>query len=117
MTPPPAQNASGPLAVMTGVVGNALTTTLVPAEVPMQPFVFVTVTLYEPVVFTVIDCVVAPFDQRYDAAALEVSVTLPPAQKVVAPPGVIVAVGTGLTVTGIAALVAEHPLAFVTVTL
>jgi hypothetical protein len=64
VTLPPAQNVVGPLAVMTGVAGNALTTTLVGAELPLQPFASVTVTLYEPVAFTVIDCVMAPFDQR-----------------------------------------------------
>jgi hypothetical protein len=43
---------------------------------------------------------------------LDVSVTLPPAQKVVGPPGVIVGVaGTGLTVTDVAAEGAlEQPL-------
>ena len=44
--------------------------------------------------------VVAPVDHKYVEAKLELSVTLPPAQKVVAPEGVIVGVaGTGLTVT------------------
>jgi hypothetical protein len=40
-----------------------------------------------------IDCVVAPFDQRYEEPALAVSVTDPPAQYVVGPEGVIVAAG------------------------
>ena len=62
-------------------------------------------------------CVVAPFDQRYDEAADAVSVTLPPAQKVVGPEAVIVAVGLVLTVTVVAVEVALQPLAFVTVTL
>ena len=35
-----------------------------------------------------IDCVVAPVDQRYDAPLDAVSVTLPPAQNVVGPPAV-----------------------------
>ena len=64
-----------------------------------------------------IDCVVAPFDQRYDAPLDAVSVTLPPAQNVVGPPAVIVAVGIGLTVTTVGAEVALQPFAFVTVTL
>src|SRR3954471_14158994 len=38
-----------------------------------------------------IACVVAPFDQRYDAPLLAVSVTLPPGQNVVGPLAVIVA--------------------------
>ena len=49
-------------------------------------------------------------------ALLEVSVTLPPAQNVVAPPGVIVGVaGIGVTVTAVDADGAlEHPLAVTT---
>ena len=44
--------------------------------------------------------VVSPFDHKYDELALEVKVTLPPSQKVVGPPAVIVGVdGTGFTVT------------------
>ena len=65
---------------------------------------------------TVIACVVAPVDQRYELPALAVSVTLPPAQNVVGPPAVIVAVGVVFTVTGVAAEVALQPLPFVTVT-
>ena len=64
-----------------------------------------------------IDCVVAPFDQRYDAPLDAVSVTLPPAQKVVGPPAVMLAVGLALTVTAVGAEAALQPLAFVTVTL
>ena len=60
------------------------------------------------------DDVVAPVDHRYEDPALEVSTTLPPAQNVVGPPAVIVAAGSGLTVTDVAAEVAEQPLAFVT---
>ena len=58
----------------------------------------------------------APVDHRYELAALAVSVTLPPAQSVVGPLAVIVAVGNGLTVTDVGDDVAEHPLALVTVT-
>ena len=64
-----------------------------------------------------IDEVVAPVDQRYDDPALAVSVTEPPAQNVVAPEGMIVAVGAAFTVTVVADDVALQPLAFVTVTL
>ena len=63
-----------------------------------------------------IACVVAPVDQRYELPEFAVSVTLPPGQNVVGPPGVIVAVAAGLTVTAVAADVALQPLAFVTVT-
>ena len=46
------------------------------------------------------DCVVAPVDQWFPEALLEVSVTLSPAQNVVGPLGVIVGVaGSGFTVT------------------
>jgi len=61
--------------------------------------------------------VVAPVDQRYDVPLDAVSVTLPPAQNVVGPPAVIVAVGLALTVTDVGALAALQPAAFVTVTL
>ena len=48
--------------------------------------------------------VVAPVDHKYVAPALDVRVTLPPAQKVKGPPAVIVgAAGTALTVTDVAA--------------
>src|SRR5690242_9255635 len=52
------------------------------------------VTLYAPAALTVMDWVVAPFDQRYDAAVLEVSVTEPPSQNVVGPLAVTVGVVT-----------------------
>ncbi len=49
-------------------------------------------------------CVVAPVDHKYVTPALEVRVTLPPVQKVVGPPAVIVGcAGTGFTVTVLAA--------------
>jgi hypothetical protein len=48
--------------------------------------------------------VVAPVDQRYEVPALEVSVTLPPTQKVNGPPAVMVGVaGSAFTVTIVAA--------------
>jgi hypothetical protein len=48
--------------------------------------------------------VVAPVDQRYEVPALEVSVTLPPAQNVNGPPAVMVGVaGNAFTVTTVAA--------------
>ena len=45
------------------------------------------------------------------------SVTLPPAQNVVGPDGVIVGVGFGLTVTAVGNEVPLQPFTFVTVTL
>jgi hypothetical protein len=72
-----------------------------------------------PEVVATIDCVVAPFDQRYDEPAEAVSVTEPPAQNVVGPPAVIVGVtGSASTVTTVGVEVAlAQPLPFVTVTL
>jgi hypothetical protein len=64
-----------------------------------------------------IDCVVAPFDQRYATPLLAVSVTEPPVQNVVGPEAVIVADGNASTVTVVADEVALQPFAFVTVTL
>ena len=48
--------------------------------------------------------------------AFALKLTEPPAQIVVLPPAVIVAVGKALTVTEVAADVAVHPFALVTVT-
>lgn len=74
------------------VEGGALTVTFTAGAVPLQPVASVTVTLYEPEVETVIDCAVAPLDQRYLLPALAVRVTLPPVQKLVGPPAVIIGV-------------------------
>src|SRR4051794_34166907 len=74
-TLPPRQRAAGPPEIVT-VVGSLLTTT--GALVALQPLPPVTITLYAAGCHTVIDCVVAPFDQRYEAADGAVSVTLPP---------------------------------------
>ena len=65
VTEPPAQNVVGPEAVIEGVAGAAFTVTARGALVTLQPEAFVTATVYEPVVLTVIDCVVSPVDQRY----------------------------------------------------
>jgi len=73
-------------------VGKALTVTAIAELVAKQPIEFVTVTEYEPEVVAAMACVVAPLLQRYDEPALAVKTTLPPEQKVVAPPAVIVAV-------------------------
>lgn len=63
----------------------------------------------DPLVVTVIDCVVAPFDQVFPVAEDEVKVTEPPAQKVVGPLAVMVGTGgSGFAVTVVAAEVDEH---------
>ena len=64
-----------------------------------------------------IDEVVAPVDQRYDAPLDAVSVTLPPAQNVVGPLAVMLAVGLAFAVTTVGDDVAAQPLALLTVTL
>jgi hypothetical protein len=110
----PAQKALGPLIV--GVAGSGFDVTACAAEVAEQPFASVTVTLYDPAAETVIDCVVAPVDQRLPVNAEDVSVIVLPAQNELGPLIVGVA-GTGFEVTALAADVAEQPFASVTVTL
>jgi hypothetical protein len=85
-------------AVNVGVTfGLTVTTSAVlVAEQPLDP---VTVTEYEPASVAVMACVVSPVLQRYDEPELAVKTTLPPEQKVIGPPAVIVAVGNALTVT------------------
>ena len=58
-----------------------------------------------------------PGAHSHAVPALAVSVTLPPEQNVVGPPGVMVAVGSGFTVTVVGADVAEQLFPLVTVTL
>ena len=64
VTLPPWQNVVGPEAVIVGAGGGGLTVTDTGAEEAEHPLALVTVTLYEPDAVAVIDCVVAPFDQR-----------------------------------------------------
>jgi hypothetical protein len=97
-------------------VGSGFTVTVCDAGVDVQPFALVVVTVYVPDALTVIAAVVAPVDQRYETPPEAVSVTLPPAQNVVAPLGVIVAVGNGFTVTVWDAGVEVQPFASVVVT-
>jgi hypothetical protein len=117
VTDPPAQNVVGPPAV-TVATGSGFTVTVTGEPWDEQPFAFVTETEYWPAWETVIDCVVAPVDQRYVKPAGAFSVTLPPAQNVVGPPAAITgAAGSGFSVTTTGVLVAEQPFALVTVTL
>jgi archaellum component FlaF (FlaF/FlaG flagellin family) len=115
VTLPPAQKVVGPPAVMPAV-GIAFAVTTVGAEVALQPLASVTVTLTLPLELAMIDAVVAPVDQRYEAPLDAVSVTLPPAQKLVGPLAVMLAIGAAFTVTDIGAPVAVQPSALVTVT-
>jgi len=110
----PVQKLEGPLIV--GVGGRALTVTAKAADVAEQPLALVTLTVNDPAADTVIDCVVAPVDQRFPVADEDVSVIVPPAQKEAGPLMVGVG-GRAFAVTANAADVAEQPLALVTVTL
>lgn len=94
--------------VPAAIVGAGFTVTVVPAEVgEVQPEV-VSVTVYIPLVVTVMEAVVAPVDHVLPDAAEEVSTTFPPPQNVVGPPAVIVGVGgRGLTDTVVPAEAGE----------
>ena len=73
--------------------GGLLTVTTVAADVATQPAASVTSTVSVSVAEMITDCVVAPLDQSQDVPLFAFRVTLPPAQNVVGPDGVIVAVG------------------------
>ena len=109
----PGQNEAGPLIVGVGTAG--LVVTAKAADVALQPLAFVTVTVNEPAADTVIDCVVAPVDQRFPVAEEDERVIVPPPQKLAGPLMVGVA-GSGFEVTAKATDDALHPLALVTVT-
>ena len=64
VTEPPVQKVVEPFGVIVGVAGAAFTVTFVAALVALQPLALVTVTLYEPLTFTAIDCVIAPVDHE-----------------------------------------------------
>jgi hypothetical protein len=116
-TLPSAQKVNGPPAEMVGVDGNAVTLTVVPAEVAEVQPPLVTATVYVPDVETVMDCVVAPVDQTFPLADDEVKTTLPPAQKVKGPPAEMVGVdGNAVTLTVVPADVAEVQPPLVTAT-
>ena len=80
-------------------VGNGLTVTTVADDVDVHP-ALPTVTVYELAALAVIDWVVAPVDHKLFDADEDVKTTFPPAQKVVAPPELILGVvGIALIVT------------------
>jgi hypothetical protein len=116
VTEPPVQNVTEPSTVIVAA-GNAFIVTVAAADVAEHPTALVTVTVYEPPVLTVIECVVAPLLHNQDAPADAVSVTEPPVQNVSGPSAMIVADGNRFTITTVAAEVAEHPAALVTVTI
>ena len=113
----PSQNVVAPLAVTVGVAGVGFTSTSVEAEAPEEHPSRICSTVYDPVVVTVMDCVVSPVDHTFPVEAEEVSTTEPPAeQNVVGPLAVMVGTaGIGFTVTLIAEIAEDkHPKAFVT---
>lgn len=86
--------------MIVGVAGVGLTVTIVATEVLVQPDAFETVTENDPVLVTMIDCVVAPLDHKYPVEFGADNVTVLPAQIVVEPLALIVGTaGIGLTVT------------------
>lgn len=100
VTEDPAQIDSVVPVTIVGVGGSEFTVTVLGAEVPeLHPFV-ITCTRNVPDVLTVMDCVVAPLDQKLLLAEEDVKVTEPPAQNVVGPLAVMVGTaGMELTVT------------------
>jgi hypothetical protein len=85
VTDPPEQNTVAPPAVIIGVAGSGFVVTVLALEVRLQPLAPVMVTVYEPLVPTLIDGVFAPVDHKYPVAAEEVKLTDPPSQNVVEP--------------------------------
>ena len=59
----PLQKVVGPDGLII-LLGEAFTVTAVPVDAFVQPPLCVTVTVYVPAVFTLIDCVVAPVDHK-----------------------------------------------------
>ena len=114
-TEPPAQNVVGPFAV-TVATGAGFIVTVNGAEVAEQPSALVTVTVTVCVEASVTLCVNAPLDHAYDAPVEATSVTDAPWQNVFPLSDVMFATGLALTTTEVTAEVAEHPFAFVTVT-
>jgi MFS-type transporter involved in bile tolerance (Atg22 family) len=94
--------------------GNGFTVTT-ELSVSAQPLELVTVTVYVPLVVTDIAEVVAEVDHKYSVPPEAVKTTDPPWQKVVGPPAVKTAVGSGMAFTAIFSVSAQ-PLELVTVT-
>jgi hypothetical protein len=94
--------------------GNGFTVTAV-LSVSAQPLELVTVTVYVPSELTLIPAVVAEVDHKYPVPPEAVSTTDAPWQKVVGPPAVMTADGSGFTVTA-ALSVSVQPPELVTVT-
>src|SRR5262245_56748775 len=104
VTLPPAQIACGPLGLMVAT-GSGLTVTSTAALSRLwQPLMSVTRTVWRPPLVTLMLSMFAPLLQTQLTPALAVRVTLPPAQIACGPLGLMVATGSGFTVTSTAAL-------------
>ncbi|MNY16563.1 hypothetical protein D3C86_1498320 [compost metagenome] len=110
-TEDPAQIDSVVPVTIVGTGGNELTVTVCGAEVPEEHPFEITCTRKVPELLTVMDCVVAPLDQKLLLGDEDVNVTDPPAQNVVEPLAVIVGTaGIVLTITFTGADAADvHP--------
>lgn len=111
VTEEPAQMDSVVPVTIVGAGGVGFTVTVFGADVPeLHPFV-ITCTRNVPEVLTVMDCVVAPFDQKLLLGEDEVNTTEPPEQNVVEPLAVMVGTeGIVFTTTFTGADAAEvHP--------
>ena len=119
MLPVGVAQAEGSVTVPRAMTGVVFTVTTIGAEVDEQPLISVNVTEYVPDVVTEIDCVVAPpADQSLPVAAEDVSVTLPPEQKVVGPPAEIVGAAGALgSLSPCVRVLEAHPEPFVNDTL
>ena len=93
VTDVPAQIVVEPAAIETLAGMFGLTVTAVAELVAEHPLAFVTVTVYEPDAFAVIEDVVAPLLHKYEFPTLAVNITFPPSQNVVEELALIVAVG------------------------
>ncbi len=118
MLPVVVAQAVGFTTVPSAITGSEFTVTIVPVEEADVQLPLVTETVYVPEAETVIDCVVAPFDQLLPLAEEEVNTTSSPAQKVVGPSAEMVGVaGVGFTVMVVPAEAGDvqPPLVVVTV--
>jgi hypothetical protein len=117
------QSEVDPLAVMFATLAR-ITLTGVATDVTVHPEAFVTMTAYEPEVDAEYVLDVAPEINTpflvhwyvFPVPAVAVNTTLFPEQIDVGPPAVTVALGLAFTTTVVAVDVAEHPFAFVTLT-
>jgi len=107
-----------PLAVIPGTGGLGSKVTAVAAEDALtQPMLSVTLRVINADELTVIETVVSPVDQIFPVAVFDVRTTLPPSQKEVIPPAMIIGVaGAEFTETVVVSEVALQPLLSVTVT-